>query len=123
MELDKTVVRSEVNGVIDQLTLHVGARASQIASSPAMLIIPDRDEAHPRRVVAGFSQVARSVLYVGMPAEVACDTNFNVAMVDSVLPARIVAIQPEIRRGPGHSDRPSSGALTVLRARRSGRAS
>jgi hypothetical protein len=88
-----------VNGVIDQLTLHIGARASQIASNPAMLIIPDRDEAHPKRVFAGFSQVARSVLYVGMPAEVACDTNFNVAMVDAVLPARIVAIQPEIAAG------------------------
>jgi len=99
VELDKTVVRSEVNGVIDQLTLHVGARASQIAMSPAMLIIPDRDEAHPRRVFAGFSQVARSVLYVGMPAEVACDTNFNVSMVNSVLPARIAAIQPEIAAG------------------------
>ena len=64
-----------------------------------MLIIPDRDEAHPKRVLAGFSQVARSVLYVGMPAEVACDTNFNVAMRDAVLPARIIAIQPEIAAG------------------------
>ncbi|MEM9630815.1 MAG: biotin/lipoyl-binding protein [Pseudomonadota bacterium] len=99
VELEKTVVRSQVDGVVDQLTLHVGARASQIASSPAMLIIPDRDEAHPKRVFAGFSQVARSVLYVGMPAEVACDPNFNVAMVDAVLPARIVAIQPEIAAG------------------------
>ncbi|WP_346892040.1 HlyD family secretion protein [uncultured Roseibium sp.] len=99
VELEKTVVRSWVSGTIDQLTLHVGARASQLASSPAMLIIPDRDDAHPKRVVAGFSQVARSVLYVGMPAEVACDTNFNVAMVDAVLPARIAAIQPEIATG------------------------
>ncbi|MBS8260904.1 HlyD family secretion protein [Roseibium polysiphoniae] len=99
VELEKTVVRSQVSGMIDQLTLHVGARASQIATSPAMLIIPDRDEAHPKRVFAGFSQVARSVLYVGMPAEVACDTNFNVAMVDAVLPARILAIQPEIAAG------------------------
>ncbi|MEP0232208.1 HlyD family secretion protein [Roseibium sp.] len=99
VELDKTVVRSEVSGMIDQLTLHVGARASQIATSPAMLIIPDRDEAHPKRVFAGFSQVARSVLYVGMPAEVACDTNFNVGMVNAVLPARILAIQPEIAAG------------------------
>lgn len=99
VELAKTTVRSQVDGVVDQLTLHVGARASQIASNPAMLIIPDRDEAHPKRVVAGFSQVARSVLYVGMPAEVACDSNFNVAMVDAVLPARITAIQPEIAAG------------------------
>ncbi|MEP3279447.1 MAG: HlyD family secretion protein [Stappiaceae bacterium] len=99
VELEKTIVRSQVNGVIDQLTLHVGARASQIASNPAMLIIPDRDEAHPKRVFAGFSQVARSVLYVGMPAEVACDTNFNVGMVNSILPARVTAIQPEIAAG------------------------
>lgn len=99
VELEKTVVRSQVDGVIDQLTLHVGARASQIAASPAMLIIPDRDPEHPKRVLAGFSQVARSILYVGMPAEVACDTNFNIAMVDAVLPARIVGIQPEIAAG------------------------
>lgn len=99
VELAKTTVRSQVDGVVDQVTLHVGARAAQFASNPAMLIIPDRDEAHPKRVVAGFSQVSRSVLYVGMPAEVACDTNFNVAMVDSVLPARITAIQPEIAAG------------------------
>lgn len=99
VELAKTIVRSQVNGVIDQLTLHVGARASQIAVSPAMLIIPDRDKAHPKRVFAGFAQVARSVLYVGMPAEVACDTNFNVAMINAVLPARIIAIQPEIAAG------------------------
>lgn len=99
VELAKTTVRSQVDGVVDQVTLHVGARAAQFAANPAMLIIPDRDEAHPRRVVAGFSQVARSVLYVGMPAEVACDTNFNVGMVDAVLPARITAIQPEIAAG------------------------
>lgn len=99
VELAKTTVRSQVNGVVDQLTLHVGARASQIAAKPAMLIIPDRDKAHPKRVFAGFSQVAHSVLYVGMPAEVACDTNFNVAMVDAVLPARVAAIQPEIAAG------------------------
>lgn len=99
VELEKTVVRSQVDGMIDQLTLHIGARASQIATNPAMIIIPDRDPEHPRRVLAGFSQVARSVLYVGMPAEVACDTNFNVAMVDSVLPARIAGIQPEIAAG------------------------
>lgn len=99
VELAKTTVRSQVNGVIDQVTLHVGARASQIAAKPAMLIIPDRDKSHPKRVFAGFSQVARSVLYVGMPAEVACDTNFNVGMVDAVLPARVLAIQPEIAAG------------------------
>lgn len=99
VELAKTTVRSRVNGVVDQVTLHVGARASQIAVSPAMLIIPDRDESHPKRVFAGFSQVARSVLYVGMPAEVACDANFNVAMTDAILPARILAIQPEIAAG------------------------
>jgi len=99
VELAKTIVHSQVNGVVDQVTLHVGARASQIATNPAMLIIPDRDEAHPKRIFAGFSQVARSVLYVGMPAEVACDTNFNVAMVDAVLPARVIAIQPEIAAG------------------------
>lgn len=99
VELEKTIVRSFVDGVVDQLTLHVGARAAQFAANPAMLIIPDRDEAHPRRVVAGFAQVTRSVLYVGMPAELACDTNFNVAMKNAVLPARVAAIQPEIAAG------------------------
>ncbi|MEM7192043.1 MAG: HlyD family secretion protein, partial [Pseudomonadota bacterium] len=99
VELGKTTVRSQVDGVIDQVTLHVGARASQIATAPARRIIPARDPVHEPRGVAGFEQVARSLRYVGMPAEVACDPNFNIAMEDAILPARIRAIQPEIAAG------------------------
>ncbi len=67
--------------------------------SPAMLIVPDRKEAERGRIVAGFSQVSRTELYEGMAAEVACESNFNISMRNTVLPARIVRIQESISSG------------------------
>jgi hypothetical protein len=67
--------------------------------SPAMLIIPDRDEKHPVIVMAGFSQVARATLYEGMPAEVACESNAKMSFRNTVLPAHVRAIQPAIAAG------------------------
>lgn len=97
--LDRTEVRSFTDGVVTQMALSVGAPASQLILSPAMVIIPDRPEDLPLRITAGFSQVARTTLYEGMPAEIACDSNINLSFRDSVLPARVVAIQPAIATG------------------------
>lgn len=99
VELAKTEVRSGVAGVVEQLTLTAGARAGQIAIAPVMVIHPDRSPDEPVRITAGFSQVSRSVLRVGMAAEVACDSNFNIAMENVVLPARIIRIQGAIASG------------------------
>ncbi|WP_299472517.1 biotin/lipoyl-binding protein [uncultured Roseibium sp.] len=99
VELAKTRVHSFVDGPVEQLTLSVGARAAQAAISPAMMIVPDRKSKEKGRIVAGFSQVSRTELYEGMAAEIACESNFNIAMTNTVLPARITRIQEPIASG------------------------
>lgn len=99
VELDKTRILAPVSGRVEQLTLNVGDRAAQIAVRPAMVIVPDRTDDDPAEIVAGFTQVNRSVLHVGMPAEVACESNINNGMTNSVLPARVVRIQESIATG------------------------
>lgn len=97
--LDKTSVRSFSDGVVTQLAMSVGSPASTLILSPAMVIIPDRPEGVPLRVTAGFSQVARSTLYEGMPAEIACDSNVSMSFRNAVLPARVRFVQPAIATG------------------------
>ena len=97
--LNKTEVRSFTDGVVTQLAMSVGSPASTLIISPAMVIIPGRPDNLRLRVVAGFSQVSRSTIYVGMPAEVACDSNVGLSFRNSILPARIVDIQPAVSTG------------------------
>ena len=99
VDLAKTEVRAFSDGHVTQMALSVGSPASTLILSPAMVIIPDRSDDLPLRFTAGFDQVARSTLYVGMPAEIACNTNINLAFRDAILPARISAIQPAIASG------------------------
>ena len=99
IELEKTRVRSFVDGTVEQVTLSVGSRAPQAAMSPAMVIIPNRSTRENSRIVAGFSQVSRTELYAGMAAEIACESNFNIGMRNTVLPARITRIQKPISSG------------------------
>ncbi|MBT8168352.1 MULTISPECIES: HlyD family secretion protein [Roseobacteraceae] len=99
VELEKTRISAPISGRVEQLTLNVGDRAAQIAVNPAMVIVPDRADDNPAEIVAGFTQVNRSVLHVGMPAEVACESNINNGMQNSVLPARVVRIQDSIATG------------------------
>ncbi|MEL6806889.1 MAG: biotin/lipoyl-binding protein [Pseudomonadota bacterium] len=99
VELAKTEVRSFTDGTVTQLSLAVGSPASRLILSPAMVIVPDRDEDHPIGVIAGFDQVARATLYEGMPAEVACDSNMNLSFTNAVLPAHVTSIQPAIAAG------------------------
>ncbi len=99
VDLAKTEVRAFAAGTVTQMALSVGSPASQLILSPAMVIVPDRDKDVPVRVVAGFSQVAKNILHVGMPAEIACDSNSNLAMKNAVMAARVVGIQPAIAAG------------------------
>ncbi|MGC0054105.1 HlyD family secretion protein (plasmid) [Brucella pituitosa] len=111
--LSMTEVRSFTGGVVTQLSLSVGSPASTLILSPAMVIIPDRPDDLPLRITAGFSQVTRSTIYEGMPAEIACDSNIGLSFSNTVLPARVVHIQPAISTGqivPG-------GRLVELNAR------
>ncbi|MEM7686986.1 MAG: biotin/lipoyl-binding protein [Pseudomonadota bacterium] len=97
--LEQTEVRSFTDGVVTQLAMSVGSPASKLILSPAMVIIPDRPDDLPLRITAGFTQIARSTLYVGMPAEIACDSNIGLSFRDAVLPAKVIAIQPAIATG------------------------
>ena len=99
VQLERTRVTAFSDGTVTQMLLSVGSPASQFVRNPAMIIIPDRVAEEPTRVVAGFSQVAYDVLHEGMPAEIACDSNSNIAMKNSVIPARIYAIQPAVAAG------------------------
>ncbi|MGV2976255.1 HlyD family secretion protein [Roseibium alexandrii] len=99
LELERTRVLSFVDGTVEQLALNVGARATPAAMSPAMVIVPDRKASQSGRIVAGFSQVSRREIYEGMAAEIACESNFNIAMNNTVLPARITRIQIPISAG------------------------
>ncbi|MGI9352189.1 MAG: HlyD family secretion protein [Rhizobiaceae bacterium] len=99
VELAKTEVRAFSSGIVSQLALTVGSPASRLILSPAMVIIPDRIKGVPVRIVAGFSQVAKDILHVGMPAEIACDSNSNLAMKNAVMAARITGIQPAVAAG------------------------
>ncbi|MGR3805472.1 HlyD family secretion protein [Marinibacterium profundimaris] len=99
VELSKTRVTAMVDGRIDQLTLNVGDRAAQIALNPSMVIVPDVSEESPLEIVGGFSQVNRAVLHEGMPAEVACSTNINSGMKNSVFPARVTRVQEAVATG------------------------
>lgn len=98
-DLAKTEVRAFAGGTVTQLALSVGSPASSFIVSPAMVIIPDRPQDLPLRFTAGFDQVARSTLHVGMPAEIACDANINLSFRNAVLPARVIGIQPAIAAG------------------------
>jgi multidrug resistance efflux pump len=97
--LEFTRVHSLVDGTITQLALNVGSPATTIVLRPAMVIIPDRPEGTPTRIVAGFSQIARTTLHEGMPAEVACESNANLSFVDTIFPARVASVQPAIAQG------------------------
>ncbi|MEM7508479.1 MAG: biotin/lipoyl-binding protein [Pseudomonadota bacterium] len=97
--LKQTRVHSFTDGVVTQLAMSVGSPASKLILSPAMVIIPDRPQDTPLRITAGFSQIARATLYVGMPAEIACDSNIGLSFRNAVLPAKVVAIQPAIAAG------------------------
>lgn len=97
--LDFTEVRSFTNGTVTQLALSVGSPTTTLVLRPSMVIIPDRPENTPVRVSAGFSQVSKTTLYEGMPAEIACDTNASLSYRNAILPARIVLLQPAVATG------------------------
>ncbi|MFK7830165.1 MAG: HlyD family secretion protein [Congregibacter sp.] len=98
-QLRFTEVHSYVDGVVTQLALSLGSPATTLVFSPAMLIIPDRPKDTATLIVAGFSQVSKSVLHVGMPVEVACDSNADLLFRNAIFPAKIASIQPAVATG------------------------
>ncbi|WP_121064136.1 HlyD family secretion protein [Chachezhania antarctica] len=108
VQLALTQVHSPVDGRIAQITLNVGDRASQVALSPSMVIIPDRAADEPKEIVAGFTQVQGTVIHPGMAAEVACRSNINNSITGTVLPVRVTRVQDQISSG---QIAPSGGLL------------
>ncbi|MEM8571486.1 MAG: biotin/lipoyl-binding protein [Pseudomonadota bacterium] len=94
-----TEVRTFTDGTVTQLALSAGSPATTLVVRPSMVIIPDRPEDQPIRVSAGFSQVARSTLYEGMPAEIACENNANLSFRNAIFPAHIASLQPAVATG------------------------
>ena len=97
--LSFTEVKSFASGSVTQLTLSVGSPATTLVLRPAMIIIPDRPEDVPIRISAGFSQVSARTLHVGMPAEIACESNADLSFKNAIFPAHIVALQPAVATG------------------------
>lgn len=97
--LAKTRTLSLVDGTVEQVALSAGVRAAPMPMTPVMLLVPDRSDAERGRIVAGFSQVSQTEIYAGMAAEVACVSNFNIAMHNTVMPARITRVQEPISSG------------------------
>ncbi|MEP2782788.1 MAG: biotin/lipoyl-binding protein [Pseudoruegeria sp.] len=112
-----TEVRSFSDGVVQQLALSVGSPATTLILSPAMVIIPEREEGVATRIVAGFSQTSRTVLHVGMPAEIACNGNANILFENSIMPARIVGFQEAIATG---QVKPSGNLIDLSNADQNG---
>ncbi|MEM6544248.1 MAG: biotin/lipoyl-binding protein [Pseudomonadota bacterium] len=98
-QLGFTEVRSFVDGTVTQLALSLGSPATTLVFSPAMVIIPDRVKDEPVRIVAGFHQVSRNVLYDHMPVEVACEPNANILFQNAIFPGRISSFQPAVATG------------------------
>ena len=98
-ELAITEVRAFTNGTILQVALSEGATATRLVLKPSMIIVPDRPDGVPLKIVAGFSQAFNNVLNVGMPVEISCDSNTNLFMENVVLPARITYKQDAIAAG------------------------
>jgi len=69
VELDKTVVRAGVDGIIEQFTLRKGDVVNPMMR-PAGVLVPS--EAGRRGLVAGFNQLEAQVMKVGMLGEVTC---------------------------------------------------
>jgi len=115
--LDFTEVHSFTDGTVTQLALSVGSPTTTLVLRPSMVIIPDRPEGVPIRVSAGFPQVAKTVLYEGMPAEIACETNASLSYKNAIFPAHIVSLQPAVATG---QVTPSSDLIDLQKAAQRG---
>ncbi len=68
VELDKTLVKAGVDGMVQQFTLRPGDVVNPMIRTGGNLV----PEAHREGLVAGFSQIEAQVMKVGMIAEATC---------------------------------------------------
>ena len=92
VDLDKTVIRSGVNGRVEQFLLRVGDVVNPMMR-PAGVLIPEGLRGS-RALTAGFSQIEAQIMKPGMIAEVTC-----VSRPFTVIPMVVTAVQDYIAAG------------------------
>ena len=90
VELDKTLVKAGVDGMVQQFTLRPGDVVNPIIRTGGILV-PD---ASREGLVAGFGQIEAQVMKVGMIAEATC-----IAMPFAILPMVVSEVQDVIAAG------------------------
>src|SRR5436190_17215257 len=91
VDLDKTYVRSGVDGRVEQFFLRPGDLVAQIIR-PAGVVIPD--DAGKGRLQAGFGQIEAQVMKVGMLAEATC-----ISKPWKIIPLVVTDVQDYIAAG------------------------
>jgi len=91
VELDKTVVRAGVDGILEQFTLRKGDVVNPMMR-PAGVLVPS--EAGRQGLIAGFNQLEAQVMKVGMLGEVTC-----VSKPMTVIPMVVTDVQELIATG------------------------
>ncbi|MBL8575766.1 MAG: HlyD family secretion protein [Mesorhizobium sp.] len=91
VDLDKTVVRAGIDGIVEQFTLRKGDVVNPMMR-PAGVLVPS--EAGQRGLVAGFNQLEAQVMKVGMLAEVTC-----VSKPMTIIPMVVTDVQELIATG------------------------
>jgi multidrug resistance efflux pump len=91
VDLDKTIVRAGVTGLVEQFFLRVGDVVNPLMR-PAGVLIPEG--AGQRSLQAGFNQIEAQVMTVGMIAEVTC-----VSKPFTIIPMVVTDIQDYIAAG------------------------
>jgi len=90
VELDKTLVKAGVDGMVQQFTLRPGDVVNPIIRTGGILV-PD---AHREGLIAGFGQIEAQVMKVGMIAEATC-----IARPFKILPMVVSEVQQVIAAG------------------------
>ena len=90
VELDKTIITSGVDGVVEQFGLAPGDFLAMLR--PAGIVIPD--DIASGRLQAGFDQVNARVIKIGMVGEVTC-----VSYPFKIIPVVVVDVQDVIAAG------------------------
>lgn len=91
VELDKTVVRAGVDGILEQFTLRKGDVVNPMMR-PAGVLVPS--EAGKWGLIAGFNQLEAQVMKVGMLGEVTC-----VSKPLTIIPMVVTDVQDLIATG------------------------
>ncbi|MCX7303638.1 MAG: biotin/lipoyl-binding protein [Hyphomicrobiales bacterium] len=91
VELDKTVVRAGVDGILEQFTLRKGDVVNPMMR-PAGVLVPS--EAGRGGLIAGFNQLEAQVMKVGMLGEVTC-----VSKPMTIIPMVVSDVQELIATG------------------------